>query len=360
MSKYNTNDPEAVEIRKKIEKLISLNPDIEIYDIISIEEVKRFEAENDIKLPNDYVWFITNVGNGGKWYDGEYQFYPLEKTYFSYEGLPDYKTGREKYSIDILSTGCSYSKGIILRGEHYGEISSDGDGLAFYHPISLHGFKEFYLKWLEEACLGYNNLFFDSRLYGTIEEHLEQYISNPDLELLWSIFYKVNKQCATKQFISDLYTVFVSETDNDNKVMLARILIKSGYEDTFSVLSTIFSPQNYETIVWELHSSICYFKKWLYAEGVMEDAPKYYDMLVEIMKYYETAKERKHFDHCLNMTIMNPKFNENDILGILTSDDEEIVKHLANSVFQNNILNRVGKYIDAAKIKYEKMNENKG
>lgn len=356
MSKYNTNDPEAVEIRKKIEKLVSLNPEIEIYDIISIEEVKRFEAENDIELPNDYVWFITNVGNGGKWYNGEYQFYPLEKTYFSYEGLPDYKTGREKYSIDILSKGCSYSIGIILSGVHYGEISYDGDGLAYFHSIPLHGFKEFYLKWLDEACLGYDNLNFERRLSGTIEEHLEQYISNPDLELLWSIFSKVNKQCTTKQFLSDVHNAFVSETKNENKVMLARILLKAGYEDPFSVLSAIFRPENYEHIVWEMHHSLPYFEKWLYAEGVIADAPKYYPMLVEIIKYYETAKERKYYEHCFDMTVMNPLFKEEDIIGFLTSDDPEIVKCL-ESVFKDNIRERVGKYIDEAKKKYQKMQE---
>ncbi len=354
MDIYNTSDLEAVEIRKKIEKLISINTEIEINDIISVEEVKRFEAENNIELPNDYVWFITNVGNGGTWYNGEYLFYPLEKTYFSYEGLPGYKRGREKYSIDVLSKGCSYSMGIILSGEHYGEISSDGDGLAFFHSIPIHGFKEFYLKWLDEACLGYDNLNFENRLFGTIEEHLEQYISIPDLELLWSIYSKVNKQCTTKQFLLDVHSAFVSETKNENQVMLARILLKAGYEDPFSLFSAIFRPENYEIIVWAMYFSLPYFENWHKAEGVIADAPKYYPMLVEIMKYYETAKEREHFDHCFEMTVMNPAFKEEDIIGFLTSDDAEIVKCL-DRVYLENIRERVGKYIDEAKKKYQKM-----
>lgn len=78
MSKYNTNDPEAVEIRKKIEKLQSMNPAIEIYDVISKEDVELFEFVNDVKLQEDYVWFIANVGNGDTWRNGEYRFYPLE------------------------------------------------------------------------------------------------------------------------------------------------------------------------------------------------------------------------------------------------------------------------------------------
>ena len=77
--KYNTNDPEAVEIRKKLEIL-----DVQLNDVISIEEVRKFEAENDVKLPDDYVWFITNVGNGGGLYcDYRYcGFFPLKRHIF--------------------------------------------------------------------------------------------------------------------------------------------------------------------------------------------------------------------------------------------------------------------------------------
>lgn len=365
MSKYNTNDPEAATIRKKIEKLHSINPAIEIYDVISKEDVELFELENDVKLPEDYVWFITNVGNGGTWIVGNgdtwrddvWRFYPLCRG-FCWEEKPRFKKGKEKYSLEVLSTGCTYGMSIILAGAHYGEMAYDFDGMAAYHPIIVHGFKEFYLKWLDEACLGYDEDDFEFRLYGTIEEHLEQYRKNPDTGLLWSIYSKVNRQCASKQFVSDVHSIFVSETNNENKVLLARILIKTGYEDLFSVLSAIFIPENYERIVWELHDTMQYFTEWLNAEGVMEDAPKYYSMLVTIMKYYETAKERKYFKDCFAMSVMNPLFKAEDILGFLTSDDEEIVKYLAVSVYQKNIQNRVGTYIDKAKIKYAEMQKN--
>ena len=101
-----------------------------------------------------------------------------------------------------------------------------------------------------------------------------------------------------------------------------------------------------------------YFQKSVEAEGVMKDAPKYYPMLVEIMKYYETAKEREHYilERCFEMTVMNPAFRAEDIIGFLTSDDAEIVKCLA-LVYKDNIRERIGTYIDEAKIKYEKMQE---
>ena len=362
MSKYNTNDPEADEIRKKIEKLQSVYPAFEINDVISKEDVELFEIEHNVILPEDYVWFITNVGNGGTWWvgtgdewiDDVRRFYPLSPG-FCWEGLPYHQRGQEKYALEVLSRGCTDGFGIILQGEHFGEISDTFDGMAFYNrPMTVHGFKELYLKWLEEACLGYDEYGFEDRLPGTIEEHLEQYQNHPDIELLNDIHSKVNRQCASKQFISDAHKILVSEKNRKNKTMLARILLKAGCQDPYSVLKAIFFPENYDIIVWELHDTLQYFEKWLDAEGVMEDAPKYYSMLVKIMKYYETAKQRRHLGYCFNMTVMNPKFQAKDIIGVLTSDDEEIVKFLAVSVYEKNILNRVGKYIDAATIKYQK------
>ena len=74
MSNYNTNDPEAVAIRKKIEKLQSMGREAELYDVISLEDVELFEFVYEVKLPEDYVWFITNVENGGIW-EGEWPIY---------------------------------------------------------------------------------------------------------------------------------------------------------------------------------------------------------------------------------------------------------------------------------------------
>ena len=161
MGHYNTSDPEAVEIRKKLEKLSSVNPAIEIYDVISKEDVELFESVYSVKLPEDYVWFITNVGNGGTWRNGEYRFYPLDldEPGFLCEELPNHQKGQDMYALDVLYAGCIYSYGLILQGEHSSEISSNADGMAIYSSTPPHRFKEFYLKWLEEACQEYGIAF---------------------------------------------------------------------------------------------------------------------------------------------------------------------------------------------------------
>lgn len=92
----------------------------------------------------------------------------------------------------------------------------------------------------------------------------------------------------------------------------------------------------------------------------MKDAKKYYPMLVKMLKNYQFLIESNGvnrdyiFGRCFEMTVMNPRFNEKDIIDVLTSDDKDIVKYMAISVYDKNILERVGKYVEEAKIKYKK------
>ena len=353
MAKFNINDPEAVAIREKVQKLSAEYDEVELYDTISIEEVRQFEADNNVRLPDDYVWFITNVGDGGMWYNGMYRFYPLKEAEFSYEELSGYKRGREKYALNVLSKGCSYSFGIILCDEHFGEISSNDGLFASYSPkMTVHGFKELMLKWLDEACLGYELRFLEQRSFGTIEEDLVQYRKEHDIFLLSSIYSKVTIEITPEQFVSDCYDLFLNETVNKNKVLLASILFKAGYGETFSVLDSIFLPENYNEIVYLLGMPKRYYKNKEKCE-LSEDAGRYYPMLVKMMKHYENAQKNEyHFRKCFDMTVLNPNFNAKDIEGILESDEKEFLTFLTHYVSGEKILERVGKYVEKAKIKY--------
>ncbi len=353
MEQYNRNDPEAVSIRKKIKQLQTMNENIVINDVITMEDVRNFEVQQNIKLPQDYVWFITNVGNGGTWDDDGRPFYSLTDTYYSSEALPGHKKGEERFALDVLSKGCTCSLGLFLKGEHFGELSSDDEGLAYYHPYRVHGFKEFYIKWLDEALLGYSSFNVEHRHYGSIEENLEEYKSCHDIDLLYSIIQKIIRPSGLEQFTQDVHDCFLSETTNKNKIVLMHILEKLGYDDMFSLLNAVFIPENYGTIISDLYFKLYFTKRWD-LDKIVDDAEKYYPMLVSIMNHSETLKERKNFERCFEMTVINPKFQAKDIIGLLTSDDEEIVKFLATSVSQKALLDRVGQYVEMAKAKYHK------
>ncbi len=353
--KFNTQDPEAVEIRRKVAAIGSV-----LNDVTTIEAVRAFEAEEGVKLPEDYVWFITNVGNGGIWQKRgryEYRFDPLTIAGFAYYAEEfDFPNGKEeKYALALLEEGCGYYFGIILTGEHYGEISDIADcEYAYYNGNkTVHNFKELYTAWLDDAYRGYDDYGFERRHRGSVEELLDKYLDSKDIGYLGSVFSKINKKSASKEFIDRVHAEFLRETDNNTQVSLCDILMKSGVDDPFSIIKRIFRPENYEKIIWYLGDDyLSYFKDWRRSDEVMDGAEVYYPILVEILKYFNTLDEfdTYFFDHCFSMTVANPLFDEKDIMDVLTSDNKLVVKQISyfNSHSNKTVENRVKKYTDLA------------
>lgn len=354
MPKFNTQDPEAVEIRRKVAAVGSV-----LNDVTTIEAVRAFEAEKGVKLPEDYVWFITNVGNGGiwkKWGKFEYKFCPLTNAGFAYyaEGY-DFPNGKEeKYALRVLDEGDGYYFGIILTGEHFGEIADIADSeYAYYNgDKTVHNFKELYTAWLDDTYNGYDDSGFDHVLRGTVNELFDKYLESRDSKCLFSIFLKINKKSASREFVQRVHTEFLSENDNAKQVRLCDILIKSGFDDPFSLIKRIFRPENYVQIIWYLNCNLKYFKDWVRSDEVMDGAEVYYPMLVEMLKYLNTLDKFNTylFDQCFSMAVANPQFEEKDLMDVLKSDNKLVVERISYFDFHFNktVVSRVRKYIDLA------------
>ncbi len=354
--KFNTQDPEAVEIRRKVAAIGSV-----LNDVTTIEAVRAFEAEAGVKLPEDYVWFITNVGNGGIWKKrgkSEYKFYPLttaDEAMFSYYaegyGFPNGK--EEKYALRVFEEGDGYYFGIILTGEHYGEISDIADGIyAYYHgDKTVHNFKELYTVWLDDAYRGYDDNGFDCRHRGSVEELFDKYLGSKDIGYLNSVLSKINQKSASKEFIQRVHTEFLSESDNAKQVRLCDILMKSGFDDPLSIIKRIFRPENYEKIIWYLGYYLSYFKDRLRSDEVMDGAEVYYPMLVEILKYLNTLDkfDTYLFDQCFSMAVANPLFDEKDIMDVFTSHNKLVKKRISyfNCHYNKTVENRVRKILSS-------------
>lgn len=126
--------------------------------VISLAEVCEFEERNNIKLPADFIKFLTEIGNGGAGVD--YGIYPLEriqeeintfetmnpdsdKTIFDYENYAekwaelctklDTADDDETYShiekqlvngwLIIGTAGCTYDYVIMCKGKNYGKVA---------------------------------------------------------------------------------------------------------------------------------------------------------------------------------------------------------------------------------------------
>ncbi len=342
---YNKNDPEAVEIRRKLAtKGLSLG------NAVTMSYVREFERLNDIKLPEDYVWFVTNVGNGGidsgvpvnpeicgvRFSSDVARLYPLEKTYL-FDYRPEAGKLIKNYSLNLC--GDSYTQyELILKGEHSGEMCQtdiefrtvDNDGWT------VHSFKDFYLTWLDNICNGYGDLHFVTRMKGTIEEHIEQYKAKPDMEYLRAIGVKANKESVSEPTKSELHSLFLSETVPENKRYLARILAGCGFGEILSVIKDVFAPEFYENIYLMLSVGDFYFKKEKDSYILAPDAAGYYDMTLTLFRDYEQDPSNKsdgnyvlHLYDRFKLVMMNPRFNQQDVMDILLSDDERHIRMLS-------------------------------
>lgn len=159
--------------------------------VVSREEVERFEARYNVKLPPEYVFFITQVGNGGA--GPYYGLYPLEKmaAYTEYlevydkedmQGLPafidrrmtreDWAAAMERAEDDtaydkvmkevcagllvIGTQGCTYDNLLMWKGSEQGKIVYIDWNLEPEYGPFLTGmsFLDWYESYFQEIIAG--------------------------------------------------------------------------------------------------------------------------------------------------------------------------------------------------------------
>lgn len=123
--------------------------------VVSLAEVREFEDRNKITLPDDFVTFLTEIGNGGAGVD--YGVYKLERIQQEIDNLwlnsgktiLDYDNYREKWAelckeydntdddkilnriysiltdglLPIGTAGCTVDYVIVCKGSNYGKIA---------------------------------------------------------------------------------------------------------------------------------------------------------------------------------------------------------------------------------------------
>ena len=362
MSRYNTSDPEAVRIRRLMgyaQKKFRFT-DLCFYDVISEEEVGLFERENGIRLPEDYKWFITNVGNGGMWGDenGSWRFEKLEDTFICRLKDSSEKIVCQKYALAVLSTGCSYYTALILTEENFGGITfTDGYNASEPRPLAVHSFKEYYTKWLEELCMGYDRTGFESRGFGTVEEELHKYKQSGDTEYLRDILSKVKFGALKEKTVRKLLVQFFAEKGYDNKRLLMCILSQLRYKGAMNIFREVCEPGYYADIVRSLYFGYRYVvNDYLRGYHAMDGAEQFYPMLVELAHSGELTKDARDrrdcsmLHYCLEMLLYNPLFRLEDIEDILSSEDERITCDVARlSAVRCQLSEETRKYIEAAR-----------
>ncbi|MDI9312286.1 MAG: SMI1/KNR4 family protein [Limnohabitans sp.] len=203
------------QIKDKLRKLIHLNPEGEygyIKDALTEDEVLEFEEKHNIKLPEDYRIFITNMFNGGV---GPEQIMPLDfwdsvhnTVYLDSLGnklnepfllISEWKENYdndddddddENYeynsiingTIRVCHIGCGNFIFLVVNGAEYGNLWID-DRASNDEIVPLNGklnnrinFETWYNEWLDKEIEYYENLSLISKPKNLDTEKIEDII----------------------------------------------------------------------------------------------------------------------------------------------------------------------------------------
>ncbi|WP_152396601.1 SMI1/KNR4 family protein [Paenibacillus guangzhouensis] len=206
---------QLIRIRRKLELAAQADPTYNVFgsrahryqlnEPLSLAEVEQFEREHGITLPEDYVDFMTEIGNGGA--GPYYGIHPLgakQAIELDLIGQPSPLKPRNEWSgtgwsedklvddamddeeeeypglLNIGEQGCSYETMLVITGEYRGKviyINLDSQKTFFTYEAN---FLDWYERWLNETIAGYENSWFGMRRGGDDRALMELYRSTED------------------------------------------------------------------------------------------------------------------------------------------------------------------------------------
>jgi hypothetical protein len=208
-------------VKENIEKLIELNPngEFKIGRCLNFKEIELFESKNNIKLPEEYIEFVTKIGCFGfgpnegllplnQYNDLRHRI--LENDLSKEFPFTEKKEDDELYKYDydsllngtilISDCGCGDFEILIVNGEEYGNVWGD-------YRISCNGmmplknekneklsFLDWYNQFLEKQIDYYKN--YDPKKIENMIAEIEsnrKLVKSKDFFSLMNIFSRIFK-----------------------------------------------------------------------------------------------------------------------------------------------------------------------
>ncbi|GKX67654.1 SMI1/KNR4 family protein [Inconstantimicrobium mannanitabidum] len=227
---------------------------------ISEKEVSEAEKKYNFRLPEDYFWFITNVGNGGA--GPYYGLKPFKVDNIEYlaslgketllspmKSQEEYDNFIEKYEecdddeydeleselwqglLYLGTQGCTLNMNIILSGENKGKIMyGDYDR---HRPVFAYGnsFIEWYECWLIETAKGYDMTWYGGKMPGDEKELINKYLTcKDDIKLKIQILFSMMKfEKVSSETLNILYEHYCTTTNEDERLELFKRLVRFNH-----------------------------------------------------------------------------------------------------------------------------------
>jgi HEAT repeat protein len=276
--------PLAKQKDSKLEVFGAKSHGYELAAPLSEENVRNFEINHHLQLPEDYRAFITGIGHGSSRsrYGGAGPYYGLyaltdfamnntdidaiqpcqlrpnlareawakHSEFLGQEGLSDNDYERYKYALFqgllyIGTQGCSYFTCLVMNGPFKGRVVYIDEELS-NPPFFCYeqNFLDWYERWLDELIAGYDLDWFGTKMAGDDAALIKTFQQSSDLETqslaLWSLFKLPTLQDETVRFLQQQTT----QPQQDLRFTAFRLLTKYAYPIAKPFIKTFLNSDN--------------------------------------------------------------------------------------------------------------------
>ena len=346
---------------------------------IGRDQLRQWMDTNQIRLPESFMRFLTEIGNGGA--GPYYGIYDIEKALSNtekkalvldcilYPGMPktEWKAivdpiinynniSDDQYDsiinkimggmLCIGTQGCDYDMYIVLEGKYQGRVVYTADIYEDYPFVFTYedNFLDWYERWLDEILLGYNDSWFGYKMAGNDKELIEVYKNSTNEDVKFEALdgmLKLRKLSSTTiGFLKDLvkqkenyekalqllykythrygknYVLKMLESENEEDIQIA-LKVLQGF-------GRIKNRKRFVKVILEDLTRIQYPETLIYAGAVLERNCK---MKFEYYVPFLCHTDREIRLAAINATrYMDKANNLAAVIKILTDSDKEVVR----------------------------------
>lgn len=307
---------EKIPLVKQVDSELNLfgadSHEYELNPVIALADIEKWQKRTGATLPQDFVQFLTQIGNGGLGpYYGIVRFEDSESRFDQTAALPSILSPtmsqeewqkltfldddcsdeefdeRENYihqGVFYLGTcGCEYDLLLVITGEYAGRIIYTnhwcGSNQPFFFSYEL-SFSQWYERWLDEVIQGYETSWFGHRIGGDEQTLFDLYIQMDSSELRCQVLSGLTKL----KLLSDkglvLLTEIIKENQGEESKLALRVLAQYAPNIASSYLMSALKSIDR---AWQnLAISTIFFNQ-------KENLADYKDSILELIKSVEDA-----------------------------------------------------------------------